>query len=399
MFDDLVTKLDAFEQTVSSGKLPRRSVLIAQLTQIKNMIVIKLNQGKLPNGAKSTLSKLSSLSDALITGLKSPEIMSGSAFITSVRDKFGPLNTALTKISKGENLNADQKSQMRTYENDEDKSGAIAALMKDWEYGSTIIHGENREGQEALDDVQYFLHTTFTLDQLKTFDRAAWDSLTYKEIFNRTPETTAKMKQELIQKYEENYKALSESYRGVASRLPTKIQHGAFSAIKFPVVTVWSEVAASKNEFIMRNAGFKVTRVGAHFSILENQYLLCIDLDKAGVGQSIVLTKEKARTRKVNEALWGTAQNIVNTINERSPVKYAIASNTVVRNPRNPRIAMIWLITEKQRLALTQTLHSREVDWDIPRHNNEAPKLSHGTIPAATQKLIEASREKHHGKR
>lgn len=398
MFDDLVTELDAFEQTVSSGKLPRRSILIAQLTQIKNIIIIKLNQGKLPIGSKSTLSKLSNLADALINGLKSPEIMTGNVFVTSVRDKFGPLNTALTKLNKGETLNADQKAHMRTFEGDADKTGAINALMEGWKFGPTKFDGATERDDEDMDNiVRHFLHNNFTADQLKTIDRAKWDQITYKEIYKSNEESIRKIKAELVQRSENDYKALSESYRSVSGRLPTKIPHGgAFSAIKFPVVTVWSEVAASKNEFIMQNAGFKVTRVGAHFSILENQYLLCIDLDKAGVGQSIVLTKEKARTRQVNAALWGTAQNIVNTINERSPVKYAIASNTVVRNPRNARIAMIWLITEKQRMALTKTLHSREVDWDIPRHNNEAPRLSHGTTPVATQKLIDASYDKHH---
>lgn len=398
MFDELVTKLDAFEQSVSSGKLPRRSVLIEQLTSITNDIVVKQNQRSLPPGSKSLLSKLSRLANDLITGLRSPEVMSGKDFILVVRDKFGPLNTALTGVNSGGQLDADQKAQMRTLENDEDKNGAIEALLKGWEYGPTVMNGTNRAGQEAYDDVRSFLHSNFSLDQLKSFDREAWDSITYKEIFERTPETTKKMRGELVRKAEGDYKALSESYRDIAKRLPTKIAVGAFSAIKFPVVTVWSEVAASKNEFILRNAGFKVTRVGSHFAVLENQYLLCIDLDKAGVGESIVLKENhRARVKKTDGPLWNTAQNIVNTINERSPVKYAVASHTVVRNPRNARIAMVWLITEHQRRALTETLHSREVDWDIPRHNNEAPRLKNGTTPAATQKLIDASYAKHHG--
>ena len=379
MFDDLITELDSFEQLVSSGKLPRRSILTEQLTTIKNMIVVKLNAGgKLPNGSKSLLSKISRLSDDLITGLRSPEVMSGKDFLVAVRDKFGPLNAALTGLGQGGTLNADQKAQMRTLENDEDKTAAIEALYKNWMPGPTKLNGVQRDGQAIFDDVGYFLHTNFSLDQLKSFDMDAWRQLTYKDIYERTPETTTKMKQELIRKGETDYKALSESYKDVAKRLPTRIQQGAFSAIRFPVVTVWSEVAASKNEFIMRNAGFKVTRVGSHFSVLENQYLLCIDLDKAGVGDAIVLSKDKQRTRtkQTNSALWTAAQNIVNTINDRSPVKYAIASHTVVRNPRNARIALVWLITEKQRLALTQTLHSREVDWDIPRHGDHTPNVS-----------------------
>lgn len=383
VFDNLIAELDAFEQTVSSGKLPRRSVLTAQLDSIKKEIIIKLNQRSLLPGSKSVLNKISRLADDLITGLASPEVMSGKDFVIAVRDKFGPLNAALTNIGKGKSLDADQKAQMRTLESDEDKTSVINSLMEGWNFGPTKINGDDRSGQDADEDVRYFLHSNFSLDQLKMFDREKWDQVTYKEIFLRNDDTTRKLKAELVRRGEADYKALSESYREVSKRLPHNIAHGPFTAIKFPVVTVWQEVAASKNEFIMRNAGFKVTRVGSHFSILENQYLLCIDLDKAGIGDAIVLTKDKrTKTKKTDGPLWDTAQKIVNTINARSSVKYAIASHTIVRNPRNARIAMVWLITEKQRLALTETLHSREVDWDIPRHDDKAPNVSHGVAPA-----------------
>lgn len=395
VFDKLISSLDAFEQAVSSGKLPRRSVLTAQLESITKEIIILQNQRGLVAGSKSLLTKLSRLCADLINGLASPEIMSGKDFIIAVRDKFGPLNSGLTNLNKGGALSDSQKSQMRTLENDEDKSSVIADLMerstpgKDgkmgpWHYGPTVVNGTDRKGQEAYEDVTYFLHTNFTYDQLKSFDLDKWNQLTYKDIFNRTDETTRKIKAELVKRAEDDYKALSESYKDVAKRLPRNIpNNGPFTAIKFPVVTVWQEVAASKNEFIMRNAGFKVTRVGSHFSILENQYLLCIDLDKAGIGESIVLKENhRARIKKTDGPLWDTAQNIVNTINARSPVKYAIASHSVVRNPLNARIALVWLITEHQRRALTETLHSREVDWDIPRHNSEPPKLSHREAPA-----------------
>lgn len=377
MFDKLIEDLDAFEQVVSSGKLPRRSLLTAQLDGIKKEIVIKLNQRTLLPGSKSVLNKLTRLADDLISGLASPEVMSGKDFVIAVRDKFGPLNAALTQITKGKTLDADQKAQMRTLESDEDKTSVINALMAGWETGPTKINGEDHDAQDVNDDVRFFLHSNFSLDQLKMFDREKWDQITYKEIYLRTEDSTRKIKAELVRRGEADYQALSESYKEVSNRLPRSIPHGPFTAIKFPVVTVWQEVAASKNEFIMRNAGFKVTRVGSHFSILENQYLLCIDLDKAGIGDAIVLTKDKrTKTKKTAVPLWDTAQKIVNTINERSPVKYAIASHTIVRNPRNARIALVWLITEKQRLALTETLHSREVDWDIPRHEDKAPNVS-----------------------
>jgi hypothetical protein len=66
-----------------------------------------------------------------------------------------------------------------------------------------------------------------------------------------------------------------------------------------------------------------------------------------------------------------------------------------VRNPHNPKIVLVWIMTEHSRKMLEASLRTRRVDWDIPRHNMAPVRLSHGAMPAETRKLIDKSIEKH----
>lgn len=422
-FDDLIKALNFFEQGMAENTLTRKSEIIKRLEEISNQATILLNQGSLPTGSKSTLLKIRKLVKETAEGLRTDVFSSLGPIRRISRDHLGTLHTALT-LQLGGGLNADEKTQIReNYSSDEDTTNEIERLVAAFDPGSLQVGGFKRNHADALNDVASFLDQNFTLSQLRSIQPytgetdhngkpiknpdCVWNDLTYSEVLAATENTPkgktklAALKRELVKKHDDDLASLSESYKELARRLPRTLKH-AFAPIYYPVVPVFQDIGVYKNPTRLENAGLKVTRVGDHFIVLENQLLLCIDLERVGVKGSIRLTRDGQKMKTVNNSneLEAKIHEIVQHINEtarHSGTAFAVASDTVVRNPNNQHIALVWLVEEKVRKKLANTLTNTKVQWDIPRHNIEAPRLKHGTTPAATQKLIDASILKHKG--
>jgi hypothetical protein len=422
-FDDLIKALNFFEQGMAENTLTRKSEIAKRLDDISNQATILLNQGGLPTGSKSTLLKIRKLVKETAEGLRTDVFSSLGPIRRISRDHLGTLHAALN-AQLGGGLTADEKTQIReNYSSDEDTTFEINRLLEAFDPGSLTVGGNKRPLNDALDDVASFLDQNFTLSQLRSIQPytgevtpggkpvknpdSVWNDLTYSEVLAATENTPkgktklAALKRELVKKHDDDLASLSESYKELSRRLPRTLKH-AFAPIYYPVVPVFQDIGVYKNPTRLENAGLKVTRVGDHFIVLENQLLLCIDLDRVGVKGSIRLTRDgqKMKTVNNNNELEAKIHEIVGHINEtarHSGTAFAVASDTVVRNPNNQHIALVWLVEEKVRKKLANTLTNTKVQWDIPRHNIEAPKLSHGKTPAATQKLIDASILKHRG--
>lgn len=422
-FDDLIKALTFFEQGMAENTLTRKSEIAKRLDDISNQATILLNQGSLPTGSKSTLLKIRKLVKETAEGLRTDVFSSLGPIRRISRDHLGTLHTALN-VQLGGGLTAAEKTQIReSYSSDEDTTTEIERLVAAFDPGSLQVGGFKRNHEDALNDVASFLDQNFTLSQLRSIQPytdevtpggkpvknpdCVWNDLTYSEVLAATENTPkgktklAALKRELVKKHDDDLASLSESYKELSRRLPRTLKH-AFAPIYYPVVPVFQDIGVYKNPSRLENAGLKVTRVGDHFIVLENQLLLCIDLERVGVKGSIRLTRDgqKMKTVNNNNELEAKIHEIVGHINEtarHSGTAFAVASDTVVRNPNNQHIALVWLVEEKVRKKLANTLTNTKVQWDIPRHNIEAPKLSHGKTPAATQKLIEASILKHRG--
>lgn len=397
MFESLITLLDTFEQGMADKTLTRKSEIIRLLTSMQNQVQIilgKANQ-RLPQGSKSTLRRIGRLAGDLISGINATEI-SPKELRQITRDNMGVLNAALTKLNSGEDLNASQKAQVAEHESDEDKAGEIRKLIEGYDWGSGLVDREKLSADQINEYLTEFLNG-FSLSELRAVDESQLNKLELSEIVNAVRAERGEsrylpngklvvtdsagpansLRRSLVVQHDAEVEILSKSYGELQSRIPSDLNGKPFAAISYPVVPLFDDIAAMQNPAKLKAAGFKkVTQVGDHFIVLENQYLLVIDSVKLGVkslfrdatldGKSHrVLNKSQgARIRgEIGEALKG----VMERINEASPVKYAIASNVVVRNPNNGNLSLVWIIPEHTRKALEHGLRTTQVAWDIPR--------------------------------
>lgn len=401
-FDAIFEQLKAFEQGMAEGTLAKPSLIKAMLKEIITSATVLSNRGKLPQGSKSVLARITKLCDATLTGLQNKELTLSELRMDISRDKLGPLHTLLVKAVTGTVTDSD-KEQARDYETDENKSAEIKRLLKDYKYGNLFVARTQYDEEDAADDIGVYLSQNFTASQLRAITSDMMHNYSYEDFWNALYGKDAKqhagiIKRELTKKHDDEFAQLSESYKHLKDSIPKQIPHGKpFNAIAHPVVPLFDDINAMKDPGKLERAGFKVTPVGDHFIVLENQMLLCMDLERMHIPQSLRPSRDKTKLKSVNNSseLMDAIEEVLEIINRRAPQKFAIASTTIVRNPHNPKIVLVWIMTEHSRKMLESSLRTRRVDWDIPRHNNVAPRLSHGKTPEATQALIDASKEKH----
>uniref|UniRef100_A0AB39CE54 Uncharacterized protein n=1 Tax=Pseudomonas phage HRDY3 TaxID=3236930 RepID=A0AB39CE54_9VIRU len=393
-FDAVLNALSAFEQGMAELTLKSKKGIIASLETISSESTVLINQGSLPPGTKSTLLKIRKVVKETADGLRNDIFQNLTPVRKIAHDHVGTLHAALVQQLDG-GLSADQKEQVRSsYVSDEDKAQEIERLIKAFDPGTLLVAGVKRPLNDALTDVSEFLDRHFTLSQLRSIrpylpeetaggepkkdPDCKWNQITYPEILAadvNDPKGKARLsslKRELVQKHDDELAELSESYKELVRRLPKQLR-GPFSMVYYPVVPIFQDIAAYKNPTRLENAGLSVKRIGDHFLVLENQMLLCVDLDRIGVKGSLRLTRDGQRMKTVKNSseLEQEIIKIVGLVNETAKhtgTKLAIASDTIVRNPNNSRIALVWLIDEKVRRNLSNLLNNTKVTWDIPRH-------------------------------
>jgi hypothetical protein len=99
--------------------------------------------------------------------------------------------------------------------------------------------------------------------------------------------------------------------------------------------------------------------------------LLALDMERLGIRASSRINRAGKTVKDKNDNAGEIIAKVLTAINSQSSVKYAPASDIRIRNPRNPKIMLVWIIPERKRKALEQALHTREVVWDLPVANRE----------------------------
>lgn len=409
MFDEILDALSAYEQGLADNELRTITAIASKLTDISNKATILMNRGSLPSGTKSWISRISKWAKETSEGLRNKQFKNLTEIRKVSKDQLGVMHAGLRQAINGGVSAANKEMVRTTFEADEDKKEEIDRLFEAFDPGSTKIMGIQIEPEKIELDVMRFLDMNFSVSQLRSIQPylpleagqpkpkrdpdCVWNRTTYLEIREALdPQHKAKrsaLKRELVKKHDDEYATLSESYKDLNRRLPRSIQH-AFTAVRFPVVPVFKDLSVYKNPRKLEAAELQVTRIGDHFIVLENQLILCVDLNKIGIKDSLRLTKNKERMKSVNNSgeLAEAIMDIISDINKtakRSGTKLVMASDTIARNPNNPSIALVWLIPEHSRKMLAETLNNTQVTWDIPRHNIEAPRLSTRPTPARTK--------------
>ena len=392
-FDNVLKAMDKFESGMAEGTLTGKKGIKALLSEMMQEATVLTNEGSLPPGTSSTMLKLRRLAKDALAAIENGTLATLGDLRRFSRDSVGPTHTMLKKQLSGTET-AEDKAQMRGFESDSDKSKEINRLVEAFDPGSTLVKGEQIKGWKTM--VGQFLDLHFSKSQLhsirpfkseettaggepKRDPECFWNHLTLGDIVDASSGTQkgkahlSEIKRKLVQRHDDDLATLTHSYKDLNRKLPHAIR-APFQAIYFPVVPVFEDISVYKNPSRLTNAGIRVTPIGDHFIVLENQLLLCVDLDKIGVKASLRDTGERMKTVNNSHDLEDKISSIIESINEaavHNGQRFALASDRVVRNPKNPRIALVWLIDERARKKLANVLNSIRVQWSIPFTGNE----------------------------
>lgn len=172
---------------------------------------------------------------------------------------------------------------------------------------------------------------------------------------------------------------LAASYGKFFSKLPNSTKGLPFLAFQMPVTPLFKDLGAQIDPSKLERAGFKVTRVGDGYLVLEDQYIFAFDHKKLGIDSGVRKVKGGFKIAKLSgpkREIAATEANdkiieLLEQVNGRSHQRYALASTKFVPNPRNPNLWLAWIVNERQRKALDLTLRTIEVDWGLPFSLNE----------------------------
>lgn len=169
---------------------------------------------------------------------------------------------------------------------------------------------------------------------------------------------------------------LAKSYSKYYNAIPTKAQLRGldFRAFKMPVTPLFKDLSAQIEPERLTRAHFKVTQVGDGYILLEDQYIITFDFKALGIESNFKKTKGGFKPiRRVggaavqhNENRINKLLDVIDQINSRSAIKYVLASEKYIPNPRAKELWMAWIVTEAQHRILQQVLRTTEVDWGLP---------------------------------
>lgn len=167
---------------------------------------------------------------------------------------------------------------------------------------------------------------------------------------------------------------LVASYSKFYNKIPATLKGLPFAAFKMPVTPLFKDLGAQIEPERLDRAGFDVTRVGDGYLVLEDQFMIAFDHKELGIDSGVRKVKGGFKIAKLSgpkREIAATEANdklieLIEQVNRRSAVRYALASTKFVPNPRNPKVWLAWIVTENQRKALAQTLRTVEVDWGLP---------------------------------
>lgn len=374
MFEPLIKKLDELERGLASASLRSPKKIAALLNGIIGQVNIFMQKAdSLPKGSRTALTSLKRIAQDCASGVTGGTLPYQSLRAAS-RDNIGRYNKTLKLLDAGQ-LTDQHKKEFRKTENSPTEALITAKVEK---IGKLMIDknvpnhfAKNKEQLlSQIVEIKKQLRDKFGAlrqNELVELDpRELVDTHTLEEI----AELTIDDLKEYGKTIPDEVRALNESFKKSYLKLPPALKE-PFAIIEFPIVPQFVDFTAG-SEGKLERAGFKVTQVGEHYIVLEDQHLLVLDIDRLGIKSSGIKAGRGGKLKTVKgddtspNSLWNVAGRILAEINKRSSIHYVVASNVAKRNPRNPKLALVWIIPEKARIDLSRSLRTTEVNWDIP---------------------------------
>lgn len=390
MLDQLFEVLGTYESNLAEktpeSKKPR--FIKALLTSTMNQITTLLHNAEadpraLPKGSRTSLQKIRRVMIDIKAGIDSGNIGYKELRATS-RDIIGVEHAKLVRF-----VEAAKKApaELEFEEDDTEPMAASAVVKVKRKQLETLIFKRytNHLNGKPLTDMAQRVHAA--MDSIETRMTRMSDSDVKKIdleslVKNHTLDELLVMSEDVLRNgtggESDELKELVASYKKVMGTLPSTL-HSAFQAFEFPVVPLFTGLSANavqREKFVkaMSHAGVKVRMIGDHYPVFEKQYLLALDCGRLGIPKGLKTVKGGA-TKTVNSKDDNGPGTIVggvlDTINKISPIKFVPASTQLVSNPRNPDIKLMWIVTEKVRVAIGNALHTSEAKWGLPADIDE----------------------------
>lgn len=384
MFDQLFATLGTLESGLADKSLKSTRQIKTLLSSAVNQATTLLqNGGSLPKGARSSLTTARRILSDCLSGMETGNITYKQLRAAS-RDKIGREHAILRRIDEAART---QSKVTGEFEDDDSEpmaaSSVVKAKAKQFEKALSERYVVNKEmgGQSAVMMIRKVGELVEILENKLARES---DSLVKKVdvaglVANHTLAELAELSvQELVSPQSQDsdeVKELVASYANIMGRIPAQL-HSPFQAFEFVVVPLFGALqtanGAARTKFLnaMARAGVKVRMIGDHYPVFEKQYLLALDCKRLGIPKSITTTKA-GRTKSVNTKGQDNGPDtvvgkVLDTINSVSPVQYVPASTMLIPNPRNPEVKLMWIVPEKVRVAISNSLHTSEVKWGLP---------------------------------
>lgn len=382
MFDQLFATLGTLESGLADKSLKSTRQIKTLLSSAHDQCTTALQSAsKLPKGARSLLTTMRRVLSDCLSGMNTSNI-SYKQLRAAIRDKVGRDHALLRRLDE-----ASQKKVTGEFEEDDSEpmaaSSVVKAKAKQFEKALSERYVVNKEmgGQSAVMMIRKVGELVEILENKLARES---DSLVKKVdvaglVANHTLAELAELSvQELVSPQSQDsdeVKELVASYANIMGRIPAQL-HSPFQAFEFVVVPLFGALqtanGAARTKFLnaMARAGVKVRMIGDHYPVFEKQYLLALDCKRLGIPKSITTTKA-GRTKSVNNKGQDNGPDtvvgkVLDTINSVSPVQYVPASTMLIPNPRNPEVKLMWIVPEKVRVAISNSLHTSEVKWGLP---------------------------------
>lgn len=383
MFEALIKNLDTLESGLAKNALRNRKTILGLLNDISGQVTTLTQKGAaLPKGSRSELSNLSRVVRDCHSGVSTGR-MTYQGLREASRDIIGKINKKLKLFDEGlfegTDQNAPKTGPNKEYATEALIKGKVEKLSQLMLKKYVTDIGTTAKAKvsimERVKDLTPILSekfAKFTQKELVELNpQELVDNYTIEEIAGLTLSDL----REYATKIPDDVRALNDSYKKFYRRLPTALSN-PFSVIQYPVVPLFADFTAGMDNGKLEHAGFKVSRVGEHYIVLEDQYLLVLDTEKLGI-KSAMRTDRKGRLKSVKNSddLHDPSSpsfvinEVLELINGPSNTKYVVGSSVPIKNPRNPKHILVWIVSQKARNALDRVLRSAEVKWDIPRQS------------------------------
>lgn len=154
-------------------------------------------------------------------------------------------------------------------------------------------------------------------------------------------------------------------YSRYSRKLPRNVK--MFDVVEVPIVPIFKDFNLM-SEKTLNKTSIKYTKLGQHLTVFENQIILAFNRS------AITKGRNTPKSRQAQARLSGEydkfVMELIDTINERSTVKYTLASKKYLVSRSNKNIMFVWLMPVNQMARLRQSANdSKGIElesWDFP---------------------------------